>query len=36
MKLRTRLAQRGRVPRSQPGTVNIPVARASTVTSTGE
>ena len=32
MKLRTRLAQRGRVPRSQPGTVNIPVARASTVT----
>ena len=32
MKLRTRLAQRGRVARSQPGTVNIPVARASTVT----
>ena len=32
MKLRTRLAQGGRVPRSQPGTVNIPVARASTVT----
>jgi cystathionine beta-lyase len=32
MKLRTRLAQRGRAPRSQPGTVNIPVARASTVT----
>jgi cysteine-S-conjugate beta-lyase len=32
MKLRTRLAQRGRKARSQPGTVNIPVARASTVT----
>jgi cystathionine beta-lyase len=32
MKLRTRLAQRGRVARSQPGTVNLPVARASTVT----
>ena len=32
MKLRTRLAQRGRVARSQPGTINIPVARASTVT----
>jgi cystathionine beta-lyase len=32
MKLRTRLAQRGRVARSRPGTVNLPVARASTVT----
>jgi len=32
MKLRTRLAQRGRTPRSRPGTVNLPVARASTVT----
>ncbi|MBC8023820.1 MAG: cystathionine beta-lyase [Burkholderiales bacterium] len=32
MKLRTRLAQRGRIARSQPGTVNLPVARASTVT----
>jgi cystathionine beta-lyase len=32
MKIRTRLAQRGRVARSAPGTVNIPVARASTVT----
>ena len=32
MKLRTRLAQRGRKARSQPGTVNLPVARASTVT----
>ena len=32
MKLSTRLAQRGRRPRSQPATVNIPVARASTVT----
>ena len=32
MKLRTRLAQRGRAPRSRPGTVNLPVARASTVT----
>lgn len=32
MKLRTRLAQRGRVPRSNPGTVNLPVSRASTVT----
>ena len=31
MKLRTRLAQRGRRARSQPGTVNLPVARASTV-----
>ncbi len=32
MKLSTRLAQRGRGPRSRPGTVNLPVARASTVT----
>lgn len=32
MKLRTRLAQRGRRAKSQPGTVNLPVARASTVT----
>ena len=32
MKLRTRLAQKGRVARSQPGTINLPVARASTVT----
>ena len=32
MKLRTRLAQRGRRPKSRPGTVNLPVARASTVT----
>jgi cystathionine beta-lyase len=32
MKLRTRLAQRGRSPKSRPGTVNLPVARASTVT----
>jgi cysteine-S-conjugate beta-lyase len=32
MKLRTRLAQRGRAPKSRPGTVNLPVARASTVT----
>ncbi|HSJ96499.1 MAG TPA: cystathionine beta-lyase [Myxococcota bacterium] len=32
MKLATRLAQRGRSPRSRPGTVNLPVARASTVT----
>ncbi len=32
MKLATRLAQRGRRPRSRPGTVNLPVARASTVT----
>ena len=32
MKLRTRLAQKGRKPKSHPGTVNIPVARASTVT----
>ena len=32
MKLGTRLAQKGRKPKSQPGTVNLPVARASTVT----
>jgi cysteine-S-conjugate beta-lyase len=32
MKLRTRLAQRGRSAASHPGTVNLPVARASTVT----
>jgi cysteine-S-conjugate beta-lyase len=32
MKLPTRLAQRGRKARSQPGTVNLPVTRASTVT----
>jgi len=32
MKLRTRLAQKGRKPRSQPATVNLPVVRASTVT----
>jgi cystathionine beta-lyase len=32
MKLGTRLAQRGRRARSAPGTVNLPVARASTVT----
>lgn len=32
MKLRTRLAQRGRSAAVQPGTVNLPVARASTVT----
>jgi cystathionine beta-lyase len=32
MKLRTRLAQRGRHADSQPGTVNLPVTRASTVT----
>jgi len=32
VKLRTRLAQRGRVAKSRPGTVNLPVARASTVT----
>ena len=31
MKLRTKLAQRGRAPRSSPGTVNLPVIRASTV-----
>ncbi|MGE5096344.1 MAG: cystathionine beta-lyase [Betaproteobacteria bacterium] len=32
MKLRTRLAQRGRRAAARPGTVNLPVARASTVT----
>jgi len=32
MKLPTRLVQGGRKARSQPGTVNLPVARASTVT----
>jgi cysteine-S-conjugate beta-lyase len=32
MKLGTRLAQRGRHAKSHPGTVNLPVARASTVT----
>ncbi|HEX6944837.1 MAG TPA: cystathionine beta-lyase, partial [Casimicrobiaceae bacterium] len=32
MKHATRLAQLGRKPASQPGTVNLPVARASTVT----
>jgi cystathionine beta-lyase len=32
MKLPTRLAQRGRKTRSHPGTINLPVARASTVT----
>ena len=32
MKLGTRLAQRGRRARTHPGTVNLPVARASTVT----
>ncbi len=32
MKLSTRLAQRGRKAGSHPGTVNLPVARASTVT----
>jgi cystathionine beta-lyase len=31
MKLRTRLAQAGRKPKSSPRTVNLPVARASTV-----
>jgi cystathionine beta-lyase len=31
MKLRTRLAQAGRKPKSAPRTVNLPVARASTV-----
>ena len=31
MKLRTKLAQRGRKPASQPDTVNLPVTRASTV-----
>ncbi len=32
MKLATRLAQLGRKPKSRPGTVNLPVTRASTVT----
>lgn len=32
MKLATKLAQKGRKARSQPGTVNLPVQRASTVT----
>lgn len=32
MKLRTRLAQRGRSAAARPGTVNLPVERASTVT----
>jgi cysteine-S-conjugate beta-lyase len=32
MKLRTRLAQKGRQARSRPGTVSLPVTRASTVT----
>jgi len=32
VKLRTRLAQAGRARRSDPGTVNLPVTRASTVT----
>ena len=32
MKARTRFAQKGRQPRSRPGTVNLPVTRASTVT----
>jgi cystathionine beta-lyase len=32
MKLRTRLAQRGRRAAARPGTVNLPVERASTVT----
>ncbi|HYC38823.1 MAG TPA: cystathionine beta-lyase [Usitatibacter sp.] len=32
MKLRTRLAQRGRIARARPGLVNLPVERASTVT----
>src|SRR5258708_19513909 len=32
MKLGTRLVQRGRHAKSHPGTVNLPVARASTVT----
>jgi cystathionine beta-lyase len=32
MKLRTRLSQKGRKARSRPGTVNLPVTRASTVT----
>jgi cystathionine beta-lyase len=32
MKLRTRLTQLGRDPKSRPGSVNLPVVRASTVT----
>ena len=32
MKINTRLAQKGRKARTRPGTVNLPVARASTVT----
>lgn len=32
MKIGTRLAQKGRKARSQPGTINLPVTRASTVT----
>jgi cysteine-S-conjugate beta-lyase len=32
MKLRTRLAQRGREAKSRPGSVNLPLVRASTVT----
>ncbi len=32
MKLRTRLTQLGRHPKSRPGSVNLPVVRASTVT----
>ena len=32
MKIATRLSQKGRKARSRPGTVNLPVARASTVT----
>ena len=32
MKQRSRLAQRGRTAHSHPGTVNLPVTRASTVT----
>jgi cystathionine beta-lyase len=31
MKLRTRLVQRGRAPKSRPNTVNLPIQRASTV-----
>src|SRR5260221_7494221 len=32
MKLATRLIQLGRLPKSRPGSVNLPVVRASTVT----
>ena len=32
MKTRTKLAQKGRTARTRPGTVNLPVTRASTVT----